>query len=75
VLADPKGALPGYDALLMLSPRHATDARFQAALKPLIGAILVEAMREANYMVDRDTNKLSPEQAARWLERRLGSHP
>jgi len=72
VLADPKGAIPGYDAILLLAPRHAGDVRFQAALKPLVGAIPVEAMREANYMVDRDTGKASPEQAARWLERRIG---
>lgn len=68
VLADPKGAIPGYDAILLLAPRRAGDARFQAALRPLIGAISVEKMREANYMVDRDHNKASPDAAARWLE-------
>ncbi len=72
VLADPKGAIPGYDAILLLAPRRAADARFAAALRPLIGKVPVEAMREANYMVDRDTNKASPEEAARWLERKLG---
>ncbi|MEO5867744.1 MAG: ABC transporter permease/substrate-binding protein [Sphingomonas sp.] len=72
VLADPKGAIPGYDAILLVSPRRARDARFAAALRPLIGRIPVEAMREANYMVDRDTDKASPEAAARWLEKRLG---
>ncbi|MEP9359305.1 ABC transporter permease/substrate-binding protein [Sphingomonas sp. KR3-1] len=71
VLADPKGAIPGYDAILLLAPRRANDLRFQAALKPLIGAIDVGRMREANYLVDRDSNKASPEQAARWLERGL----
>jgi len=29
-------------------------------------------MREANYMVDRDSDKASPEEAARWLEKKLG---
>lgn len=72
VLSDPKGAIPGYDAILLLAPRRADDARFQAALRPLIGAIPVEKMREANYLVDRDADKASPEQAARWLERGLG---
>jgi len=43
-----------------------------AALKPLIGRVPVEAMREANYMVDRDAGKVSPEAAARWLEKRVG---
>jgi len=72
VLADPKGAIPGYDAILLLSPAHTGDMRFQAVLKPMIGAIPVEVMREANYMVDRDEDKASPDEAARWIERRIG---
>ncbi|RZF63010.1 ABC transporter permease subunit [Sphingomonas populi] len=72
VLGDPKGAIPGYDAILLLSPEHAKDARFQAVLKPLIGRISVETMREANYLVDRDADKKSPEEAARWLEKKVG---
>ena len=72
VLADPKGAIPGYDAILMVSPRRAHDDRFLRAIRPLVGHIPVEAMREANYMVDRDDNKASPEAAARWLEKKLG---
>lgn len=71
VLKDPKGAIPGYDAVLMLAPAHANDARFQAALRPLIGAIPVERMREANYQVDRDADKQSPDAAARWLAAHL----
>jgi osmoprotectant transport system permease protein len=71
VLTDPKGAIPGYDAILMLSPAHAKDAKLAATLQPLIGAIPVETMRQANYLVDRDTDKQSPDQAATWLERRL----
>ena len=46
VLADPKRAIPGYDAILLVAPGRANDARFTAALRPLIGAIGVEAMRE-----------------------------
>jgi osmoprotectant transport system permease protein len=72
VLTDPKGAIPGYDAILMVSPRRAQDDRFLRAIKPLVGHVPVEAMREANYMVDRDENKASPEMAARWLEKKLG---
>jgi osmoprotectant transport system permease protein len=72
VLTDPKGAIPGYDAILLLAPRRAADLRFQAALRPLIGAIPVEKMREANYLVDRDMDKQSPDAAARWLGRGLG---
>ncbi|WP_086739623.1 ABC transporter permease/substrate-binding protein [Erythrobacter colymbi] len=73
VLADPKGALPSYDALLLLSPRIADDPGVAAALQPLLGAISVEAMREANYAVDReDAGKLTPKQAAEALAKKLG---
>ncbi len=70
VLGDPRHALPSYDALLLLSARAARDPRIVAALRPLVGGITVERMRAANYMVDRDTGKASPEQAARWLAAR-----
>ncbi len=72
VLTDPRGALPGYDAMLLVGPTHANDARFTAALAPLVGRISVGAMREANYRVDRDADKQTPEAAARWLEKRVG---
>ncbi len=72
VLADPRHAIPGYDAILLLAPDRAQDARFVAALKPLAGRIDVAAMRAANYRVDRDTDKETPEQAAAWLAARLG---
>lgn len=67
VLADPRHAVPAYDALLLAGRRGAADARFRAALAPLAGAVPVGRMRTANYMVDRDTDKKSPEEAARWL--------
>jgi len=69
VLSDPKAALPPYDAVILISPRRAHDARLIAALKPLIGAVSVNAMRDANYSVDRDQEKRSPAQAARGLVR------
>jgi osmoprotectant transport system permease protein len=71
VLGDPAHALPGYDAILLVSPNHAGDARFVGALKPLVNAIPVDAMRKANYMVDRDSDKASPDEAARWLAGQL----
>jgi len=71
VLSDPKGAIPGYDAILLLAPRDAGDARMAAALQPLVGAIPLALMREANYRVDRDAGKQTPDQAARWLETHL----
>ena len=72
ILDDPEGALPNYDAILLVSPSRADDAEFLAVLEPLIDAINVEAMREANYAVDRDDNKQSPAAAARDLAKKLG---
>ncbi|MEO1730494.1 MAG: ABC transporter permease/substrate-binding protein [Pseudomonadota bacterium] len=68
LLEDPQEALPSYDAMLMLSPRIAGNEELIAALQPLIGTITPEAMRKANFSVDReDEFKLSPKQAAREL--------
>ncbi|VVT04682.1 ABC transporter permease [Sphingomonas sp. EC-HK361] len=72
VLADPKRAIPGYDAILLTAPGRASDAQFARALQPLIGRIPVEAMRAANYQVDRDADKQTPEAAARWLAGKIG---
>ncbi len=72
VLADPRHAIPGYDAILLVAPKRAGDAKFVAALAPLIGRIPVEAMRTANYHVDRDADKQTPEAAARWLAAKVG---
>jgi osmoprotectant transport system permease protein len=68
VLADPKAAIPPYDAVILLSPKRGGDARFRKALTPLLGAISVEAMRKANLSVDRDADKATPEAAAKALE-------
>ena len=68
VLTDPRQAIPPYDAVILVSPKRAHDARFKAALSPLLGAIPVETMRSANYSVDRDQQKLTPGQAARALK-------
>ncbi len=72
VLADPRGAIPSYDALLLLGPAAARDARLIAALRPLIGAIQVDVMRKANFMVDRERDKASPDAAASWLATAIG---
>ena len=71
VLTDPKGAVPPYDAVVLISPKRAGDKRLLAALQPLIGKVSVEAMRSANYSVDRDAGKVTPAQAARALEASL----
>jgi len=63
VLDDPKHAIPPYDAVLLLSPQRANDEALVSALRPLVGAIDVTAMREANLRA----GKASPAEAARWL--------
>ena len=68
VLADPRGALPPYDAVLLIAPGRAEDRRLRDALAGLDGAISVEAMQKANYAVDRDAGKVSPGEAAKALE-------
>jgi len=71
ILSDPKGAIPPYDAVVLVSPKRASDKRLLGALQPLIGRIGVEAMQAANLSVDRDTQKASPAQAAHALESQL----
>jgi osmoprotectant transport system permease protein len=72
LLGDPKGALPPYDAVVLVSAKHAHDQRLIAALKPLIGAIDLKTMQQANLMVDRDIDKRSPEATAEWLGVQIG---
>ena len=72
ILADPKGAFPNYDAVILLSPETGRNRAVVEALKPLVGAIDVAAMREANYSVDREEDKLSFDEAARRLAERAG---
>jgi len=71
-LEDTQHAIPPYDAVVLLSPHRADDPLLRAALEPLLGAITIETMREANLMVDRDEGKVTPEAAARWLAERVG---
>jgi osmoprotectant transport system permease protein len=71
ILADPRHAMPHYDAILLAAPARAHDQRFLAALRPLVNRIRVEDMRIANYSVDRDSDKKTPEAAARWLSERI----
>ena len=67
VLSDSRHAIPPYDAVVLVSPRRANDPALLAALQPLVGAIPIERMREANLMVDRDQDKATPEAASRFL--------
>jgi osmoprotectant transport system permease protein len=72
LLTDPRGALPAYDAVLLVGPHRPELA---AQLKTLEGQIPVERMRAANWQVDRDTDKQTPAQAAAWLERQISARP
>ncbi len=67
LLSDPKAAIPPYDAVILVSPKRAGDNRLIEALRPLVGAIGVQAMQAANYSVDRDVGKVTPAEAARAL--------
>jgi osmoprotectant transport system permease protein len=72
VLEDPQQVILPYDAIVLLSPERAADAVLNRALRPLIGAIPIERMREANQMVDRDEDKATPARAAAWLAGHVG---
>ena len=68
LLSDPRGALPPYDAVLLVAPARAADGPFLSALKPLIGRIDLATMQRANLEVDRDVDKRSPESVAGELD-------
>jgi osmoprotectant transport system permease protein len=68
-LADPKQAIPPYDAILLISPKRIGDAALLDVLRPLVGAIPVEIMREANR---RASEGASVEETARWLIEKIG---
>jgi osmoprotectant transport system permease protein len=67
VLKDPKHAIPPYDAIVLVSPKRANDEKLANALKPLLGAISVDLMREANLRADGKGGKSSPDEIARWM--------
>ena len=73
VLDDPLNVIPPYDAVLLLAPRIAGSKPVVEALKPLIGSIDVSLMRRANHMVDREKNKKTVGQAAKWLDLTLAA--
>jgi len=69
VLDDPRGVLPPYDAVILVSPQAAQWPGLAAVLGPLVGAIDDDAMREANRRVDLDGD--TPAGAAAWLDERI----
>ena len=73
VLADPAGAILPYDAIVLLAPKRANDDALRVALTPLIDAIPLALMQEANYRVDRERDKETPAAVARWLEAEIAA--
>jgi osmoprotectant transport system permease protein len=71
VLNDPKRAIAPYDAVLLLAPKRAHDAVLQAALRPLLGSIDIETMREANLRANSNNADSSSVSVARWLWQRI----
>jgi osmoprotectant transport system substrate-binding protein/osmoprotectant transport system permease protein len=67
VLADPKQAIPPYDAILLVAPKRASDEKFIAALQPLVGALPVMLMREANLRASGGGAEASASTVAKWL--------
>jgi len=65
-LADNRHAIPPYDAIVIVSPKRANDAAFLKAVHPLLGAINIDLMRQANLKISVDKSA-TPESVARWL--------
>ena len=70
-IADDKRAIPPYDAIVLVSPKRAGDTALLNAIKPLIGAINVETMREANLRMSGDKAE-QPDAVAKWLWQKIG---
>jgi osmoprotectant transport system permease protein len=71
-LDDDKGAIPPYDAIVLLAPKRAGDQALRAALQPLLGRIDISAMREANLRAAGNDGTSSPDAVARWLWEKVG---
>ena len=72
VLDDPAHAIPPYDAILLFAPGRVSDDKLVAALAPLVGAIDVKLMREANLRANGQGGDSSPEAIARWMWDKIG---
>jgi osmoprotectant transport system permease protein len=58
---------------VLLSPKRANDQTLRAALTPLLGAIDIAAMREANLRAAGNDASSSPDAVARWLWDKIGN--
>ncbi len=65
VLDEPKQVIPPYDAILLVSAKGAADAALLKALQPLVDAIDVTRMREANRRAADGST--TADAVARWL--------
>ena len=65
VLEDPKRAIPPYDAILLVAAKRAGDRALMDAVRPLVDAIDVGLMRDANLRADGDA--ASVEGVASWV--------
>ncbi|HET7889194.1 MAG TPA: ABC transporter permease/substrate-binding protein [Bradyrhizobium sp.] len=72
-LGDPKGAIPPYDAIVLVAPRRGEDQALRAALQPLLGQIDIAVMREANLRAAGGNSDASPDAVARWLWQKIRS--
>jgi osmoprotectant transport system permease protein len=72
VLDDPRHAIPPYDAIVLLAPKRAADSALRGALQPLLGAIDISAMREANLRAAGNDSTSSPDAVAHWLWEKIG---
>jgi osmoprotectant transport system permease protein len=71
LLEDPKQAIPPYDAIVLLSPATAQRKDIIDSLDPLLGAIDLETMQHANYLVDRQEDKRTIRHSAAWLQKQI----
>jgi len=72
VLDDPRHAIPPYDAIVLLAPKRGDDQALRSALQPLLGAIDISTMREANLRAAGNDSTSSPDAVARWLWAKIG---
>jgi osmoprotectant transport system permease protein len=68
-LEDDRHAIPPYDAIVLISPKRSGDPALTNAVAPLLGAISIDNMREANRRVGAQAG--SPQETARWLWERI----
>jgi osmoprotectant transport system permease protein len=71
ILDDPRHAIPPYDAILLVAPRDADDRALIEALRPLVDAVGVGLMRDANLRATRGGGDSSPEDVARWMSEQI----